>query len=101
MKSNFFFVIKLRIHILREKLNMKYLIFLLISILTSCITTKVSVVNGHVFKKENIIRLTNKPDTIYYIELYNGDIITEKEFDRRWDKTLKDTNKEIKRKLKS
>lgn len=86
---------------MREKLNMKYLIFLLVSTFTSCITTKVSVVNGHVFKKEKIIRLTNKPDTTYYIELYNGDIITEKEFDRRWDKALKDTNKEIKRKLKS
>lgn len=80
---------------------MKYYILLSICLLSSCMTNKVSVVSGKVFKEEKVIRFTNKPDTVYYIKLYNGDIITEKEFDRRWDKALKDTNKEIKRKLKS
>jgi len=55
------------------------------------------VVDGYVVKKEKIIRFTTTPDTIYYIKLWNGDIITEAEFDRRWDKAVNKTTKKLKK----
>lgn len=80
---------------------MKYFILIYILFFSSCITTKISVVNGRVFRKEKIIRLNNKPDTTYYVELYNGDIITEKEFDKRWDRALRNAKKKIERQIKN
>jgi hypothetical protein len=80
---------------------MKYFALLSIFLFSSCVTNKVSVISGQVFKTEKTVRLVNKPDTTYYIRLYNGDIITEKEFDKRWEKSLKETNKEIKRRIKN
>lgn len=80
---------------------MKYLSVIFFIILISCATTKVSVVDGYVTKKEKVIRLTSKPDTIRYITLWNGDVITEKEFDKRWDRALEKVNKKIKKELKN
>lgn len=79
---------------------MKYISVAVFILLVSCTTTKVSVVDGYVTKKEKIIRLTNKPDTVRYITLWSGEVITEKEFDKRWDKAIERATKKIKKELK-
>lgn len=64
---------------------------------SGCHTTRISVVDGYVVKKEKIIGFKTTPDTIYYIILWNGDVITEAEFDRRWDKAVNKTTKKLKK----
>lgn len=84
-----------------EKEMPNFLVFLLIFIiLSSCETTRVSVVDGYIVKKEKIIRLTSTPDTIYYRTLWNDEVITEEEYDRRWERALKRAEKRIKREYK-
>ena len=78
---------------------MKYLTLLITFVFISCNTTRVSIVDGYVYKTEKIVRLTNKPDTIEYMTLWNGDTISVKEFDRRWDNAINKTTKKLKKEL--
>jgi hypothetical protein len=80
---------------------MKYLLILVLFLFVSCRTTRVSVVDGYILEEKNVIRLTNKPDTIEYITLRDGEVISKKEYNRRWDKVIKETNKQIKKDLKN
>lgn len=79
---------------------MKHLIFLLSVFFTSCSTTQVVVLDGDVIHEKKILRLTNEIDTLRYITLWNGDIITVEEFNKRWDKSVSNTTKKIKKKIK-
>ncbi len=51
--------------------------------------------DGNVVKKEKMIRYANTPNTIFNIKLSYGNIISEAEFDRKWDRALKKVNTEI------
>lgn len=75
-------------------------LLLIIILVTGCQTTRVSIVDGDIVERKKIIRLTPVPDTIYYITLWNGDVITEEEFDKRWDRALKKAKKEIMKQIK-
>jgi len=75
--------------------------FLFIIILVSgCQTTRIYIVDGDIVEKKKIIRLISVPDTIYYRTLWNGDVITEEEYDKRWDRALKKARKEIMNQIK-
>lgn len=81
--------------------NMKYLIFLFILFFISCKTTRVEIVNGHVINRTKVIRFTNKPDTIHYIKLWNGKLVTKKEYDSNYEKTIVKINKKLKKQIKN
>lgn len=79
---------------------MKFIIPLCFLLLVSCSTTKVEVVDGYIVNKTKVIRLTSKPDTVYYRTLWDGEVITEKEYDKRWDRALNNAMKKIKTQMK-
>lgn len=70
-----------------------------ILLLFSCKTTRVNTLYGEVINEEKIYKLCGKPDTINYIILWNNDTISEKEFNRRWDRAINKTFRKIKKNL--
>lgn len=79
---------------------MKYLFIVFVCFFTSCVTTKVKVVDGDVVESKKVLSLSSKIDTVYYKTLWNDEVITYEEYNRRWDQALKNARKEIERELK-
>lgn len=79
---------------------MKYFFLILVLILFSCSTTEVIVLDGTVIDKKSVVRLYKSTDTIEYITLWNGDVISKKEFNKRWDDSVNKTTREIKKRIK-
>lgn len=80
---------------------MKYLIPLFMFFLVSCRTTKVTIVDGYVVSQKKVIRFTNQPDTINYIKLWNGKLVTKKEYDANYEETIMKINRKLKNELKN
>jgi hypothetical protein len=72
-------------------------IFLSILILVSCKTQQVTILDGVVIKEKDIIRLTKKQDTVEYITLHNGKVISIKKFNKKWNETVSKTTKRLKK----
>jgi hypothetical protein len=72
-----------------------------ISFFVSCTTTRVKVVDGYIIESQKILSLRQKPDTVYYKTLWSGEVITQKEYDERWDKALKNARKKIEKQNKN
>lgn len=83
-----------------KKLVMKYYFILFPLLFFSCHTTRITVLDGTVIDTETVIRLNKNIDTIEYITLWNGDVITKKEFNKRWDDSVNKTTREIKKRIK-
>lgn len=78
---------------------MKYTLFVFILFLMSCSTTEVIVLDGVFIEQKSVVKFSTKVDTIRYITLWNGDVITVEEFNRRWDKSVSETTNKIKKNL--
>ena len=76
---------------------MRIVFSLFVCIFISCTTTRVKIVDGSILSVDKITRLTSKPDTIEYMTMWNGDTITVKEFNRKWDNAVSKTTKKLKK----
>lgn len=75
----------------------KGLFILLILFLTNCQTTKVTTLDHTVIREETVCYVFSKPDTLKLMTLWSGEIITVKEFNRRWDESINKTTKKLKK----
>jgi hypothetical protein len=80
---------------------MKYFFFILVFLLVSCVTTRVKIVDGDIVEYQKIFRFTQKPDTVYYKTLSDGEIVTKKEYNKRWDRALERARKKIEQQNKN
>lgn len=75
----------------------KVFVFLLMILLISCHTTRVTTLDHNVIQEENVCYIFSKPDTLKLMTLWSGEVITIEEFNRRWDESIDRTTKKIKK----
>ena len=80
---------------------MKYFFIAFISFFISCTTTRVKIVDGDIVGSQKIFTFTQKPDTVYYRTLSDGEIVTEKEYDKRWERAVDRAMKKIEKQNKN
>ena len=97
----FLWKLKIRTYLCEKIKHMKYFFFLLTFLLVSCVTTRVKIVDGDVVESQKIFRFTQKTDTVYYRTLSNGEIVTEKEYDKRWERAVDRAMKKIEKQNKN
>jgi len=73
----------------------KLIILLLISSFISCTTRRIIILDGNVVNQKKVLGIVSK-DTIEYITLHSGEVITINEFNKRWDDTVNKTTKKLK-----
>lgn len=93
MKKNYSFG---KIYVMTKKLSFLTLIFLV-----SCYSNRVTVLDLEVIEEKKVLYIFNKPDTIRYITLWNGKVMSEKEFNKKWDECVSRTTKKIKKEMKN
>jgi hypothetical protein len=86
---------------MKKMFKISFALVALIITISSCQTTRVSVVDGDIVKIEKTIRLTKAPDTIYYRTLSDGEIITQEEYDKRWERAVNRAMKKIEKQNKN
>lgn len=80
---------------------MKYFFIFLLIFSSSCRTKKVNILDGYIVIEKERLGLLTKSDTVYYRTLWSGEIITEDEYDKRWDRALKRAKKQIEKEMKN
>jgi len=78
----------------------KHILFFGIIFMMSCYSNRVTVLDSEVIKEEKVLRFTKSPDTLKLMTLWSGEIITIDEFNQRWDKSIKNITKKIKKEIK-
>jgi len=73
----------------------KLIILLLISSFISCTTQRTIILDGNVVNQKKVLGIVSK-DTIEYMTLHSGEVITINEFNKRWDETINKTTKKLK-----
>lgn len=76
---------------------LRFITFLSVLLLISCKAQRVIVLDGSIIGNETYLSLYKKRDTVEYITLHNGEVISQKEFNKRWDKTVSKTTKRLKK----
>jgi hypothetical protein len=74
----------------------KLTLFLFIVIVCSCRTQRITILDGVVIEKKRTFGLCNRQDTIEYVTLHNGKVMSLIEFNQKWDKIVEETTKRIK-----
>lgn len=74
----------------------KLILFLSIFVICSCGTQRVIILDGAVIEKKHTFGFHKRQDTIEYITLHNGKVMSLIEFNQKWDKTVEETTKRIK-----
>jgi len=77
---------------------LRLITFISLLFLISCKTERVVILDGDIIKYETYLSLTKRQDTVEYITLHNGEVISQKEFNKRWNKTVSKTTKRLKKK---